>query len=138
MCASCEPCCTIVDERNAVHRVTGHRRTIAQSDTRKLALPGPILGRLPGMVSLKDETMSPAAQPTAMHEEPNTRLNPFRTAPNLLTLLRICLAPFLVAAILEGHYVLSFVLFVAAGLTDALDGALARCAEAALHARPIS
>ena len=54
------------------------------------------------------------------------RLNRFRTAPNLLTLLRICLAPFLVAAILEGHYALSFVLFVAAGLTDALDGLLAR------------
>jgi cardiolipin synthase len=40
--------------------------------------------------------------------------------------LRICLAPFLVAAILEGEYALSFVLFVAAGLTDALDGTLAR------------
>jgi cardiolipin synthase len=43
-----------------------------------------------------------------------------------LTLLRICLAPFLVAAILEQHYALSFGLFVAAGLTDALDGLLAR------------
>jgi cardiolipin synthase (CMP-forming) len=54
------------------------------------------------------------------------RFNPFRSAPNFLTLLRICMAPFLVAAILEGHYELSFVLFVAAGLTDLLDGALAR------------
>ena len=61
-----------------------------------------------------------------MHEEPNHRLNPLRSAPNLLTLLRICLAPFLVTAILEGHYVLSFSLFVAAGLTDAFDGLLAR------------
>ncbi len=61
-----------------------------------------------------------------MAEVATTRLNPFRTAPNLLTLLRICLAPFLVAAILEGHYGLSFVLFMAAGLTDALDGTLAR------------
>ena len=50
----------------------------------------------------------------------------YRTAPNLLTLLRICLAPFLVAAILERHFALSFGLFVAAGLTDALDGLLAR------------
>ena len=70
--------------------------------------------------------MLSAAQPTAVHEEPRFRLNPLRSAPNLLTLLRICLAPFLVAAILEGHYKLSFALFVAAGLTDALDGALAR------------
>lgn len=46
--------------------------------------------------------------------------------PNLLTVARICLAPFLVAAILEHRYLLGFVLFVAAGLTDALDGALAR------------
>jgi cardiolipin synthase len=61
-----------------------------------------------------------------MYDDSSTRLNPFRTAPNLLTLLRICLAPFLVAAILEGHYALSFVLFIAAGLTDALDGPLAR------------
>jgi cardiolipin synthase len=61
-----------------------------------------------------------------MSDESNTRPNPLRTAPNLLTLLRICLAPFLVAAILESHYLLSFVLFVVAGLTDALDGLLAR------------
>ncbi len=54
------------------------------------------------------------------------RPNPLRTAPNLLTLLRICLAPFLVAAIFGNNYALGFGLFVAAGLTDALDGVLAR------------
>jgi cardiolipin synthase len=54
------------------------------------------------------------------------RLNPFRTAPNLLSLLRICLAPLLVTAILDNHYALSLGLFVAAGLTDLLDGLLAR------------
>jgi cardiolipin synthase len=58
--------------------------------------------------------------------ETTPRLNPFRAAPNILTLLRICLAPFLVAAILEDRFALSFGLFVAAGLTDALDGTLAR------------
>jgi cardiolipin synthase len=61
-----------------------------------------------------------------MADAASIRLNRFRTAPNLLTLLRICLAPFLVAAILEDHYALSFGLFVVAGLTDALDGTLAR------------
>ena len=61
-----------------------------------------------------------------MSDVSSTRLNPFRTAPNLLTLARICIAPFLVAAILEGRYGLSFYLFLAAGLTDALDGTLAR------------
>jgi cardiolipin synthase len=54
------------------------------------------------------------------------RLNRFRTAPNLLTLLRICLVPMLVTAVLDKHYALGFGLFVAAGLTDALDGLLAR------------
>ena len=58
-----------------------------------------------------------------------TAINPLRTAPNLLTLLRICLAPFLVTAILENRFTLSFVLFIAAGLSDALDGALARWLE---------
>jgi cardiolipin synthase len=58
--------------------------------------------------------------------ETTPRLSPFRAAPNILTLLRICLAPFLVAAILEDRFALSFGLFVAAGLTDALDGTLAR------------
>jgi cardiolipin synthase len=61
-----------------------------------------------------------------MADAAHPRLNPIRTAPNLLTLLRICLAPFLVASILDQHYGLSFGLFVVAGLTDALDGTLAR------------
>jgi cardiolipin synthase len=61
-----------------------------------------------------------------MADVATTRLSLFRTLPNLLTLLRICLAPFLVATILDGNYGLSFGLFVAAGLTDALDGTLAR------------
>lgn len=62
----------------------------------------------------------------AMADAATERSNRFRTTPNLLTLLRICLAPFLVSAILENRFALSFGLFVAAGLTDALDGTLAR------------
>ena len=61
-----------------------------------------------------------------MTEVQTPRPNPLGTAPNLLTVIRICLAPFLVAAILENRFGLSFALFVAAGLTDALDGLLAR------------
>jgi cardiolipin synthase len=40
--------------------------------------------------------------------------------------MRICLAPILVAAVWEGRFALGLGLFVAAGLTDALDGMLAR------------
>jgi cardiolipin synthase len=36
------------------------------------------------------------------------------------------MVPFLVLAILEGHYRTAFVLFVAAGISDGLDGLLAR------------
>lgn len=53
-------------------------------------------------------------------------LNALRTAPNLLTILRICMAPFLVAAILERRFQLGLALFIVAGLTDAFDGLLAR------------
>ena len=61
-----------------------------------------------------------------MSDSPTSRFNPLRTMPNLLTISRICLAPFLISAILERRFQLSFILFVVAGLTDALDGALAR------------
>lgn len=68
----------------------------------------------------------PKARKFTMPEDQQLRLNPLRNAPNLLTLMRMCMAPFLVAAILEGHFLLSFILFIAAGLTDGLDGLLAR------------
>ena len=61
-----------------------------------------------------------------MNTNSSPRINPFRSAPNLLTFLRICLAPFLVSAVLENRYKLGFILFVVAGLSDALDGLLAR------------
>jgi cardiolipin synthase len=63
---------------------------------------------------------------STMTDKTNLRWNAYRTAPNLLTLLRICLAPILVVAILENRFVLGLILFLAAGLTDALDGLLAR------------
>jgi cardiolipin synthase (CMP-forming) len=59
-------------------------------------------------------------------DHPAQRFNPLQTMPNLLTVARICLAPFLVSALLDRRFTLSFALFVVAGLTDALDGALAR------------
>jgi cardiolipin synthase len=49
-----------------------------------------------------------------------------RAAPNLLTLLRLFILPFLVIEILDGDYNVAFTLFVLAGITDALDGLLAR------------
>jgi cardiolipin synthase len=53
-------------------------------------------------------------------------LNQFRAAPNLLTLMRLFIIPFLVIEILDGHYKMAFGLFMLAGISDALDGLLAR------------
>jgi cardiolipin synthase len=53
-------------------------------------------------------------------------LSQFRAAPNLLTLMRLFIIPFLVIAILDEHYATAFGLFILAGISDALDGLLAR------------
>ena len=50
----------------------------------------------------------------------------FRSAPNLLTLLRLFLLPFLVNATLDHHWNLAFALMMFAGFSDAFDGLLAR------------
>jgi cardiolipin synthase len=48
------------------------------------------------------------------------------TVPNLVTLLRLMLAPFVAADILGGFYGRAVGLFLVAGLTDVVDGLLAR------------
>jgi len=47
-------------------------------------------------------------------------------APNQLTLLRLCIIPFIVLAIFDQSYRTAFGLFILAGITDGLDGSLAR------------
>lgn len=46
--------------------------------------------------------------------------------PNLLTMLRFVLIPFIVGALNEGNYILAFVFLTLSGLTDILDGFIAR------------
>ena len=53
-------------------------------------------------------------------------MSQLHAAPNQLTFLRLCLVPFLLLAVLENHFGLAFGLFVVAGVSDALDGLLAR------------
>jgi cardiolipin synthase len=48
------------------------------------------------------------------------------TAPNQLTLLRMTFVPFIVINMVEGHYNWALILFVLAGMSDGLDGLLAR------------
>ena len=55
-----------------------------------------------------------------------TALRQFRAAPNLLTMLRLFVLPFLVITILNRHWGLAFGLLWVAGVSDGLDGLLAR------------
>jgi cardiolipin synthase len=48
------------------------------------------------------------------------------TIPNILTLLRLLAVPVFIIASFRGHYMLAFVLFVGAAVTDLLDGMIAR------------
>jgi cardiolipin synthase (CMP-forming) len=48
------------------------------------------------------------------------------TIPNLLTALRIFLAPFFMFTVLNGKYLVAFVILAVAALTDFLDGLIAR------------
>jgi cardiolipin synthase len=54
------------------------------------------------------------------------KLSQLLTAPNQLTLLRMLFLPFIVNSFLDQHYTTALVLFVLAGLSDGLDGLLAR------------
>jgi cardiolipin synthase len=49
-----------------------------------------------------------------------------RAAPNLLSLLRLFIIPFLVIEILDGRWELALSLFMFAGFSDGMDGLLAR------------
>jgi cardiolipin synthase len=53
-------------------------------------------------------------------------LHQLRTAPNLLTLLRLIFLPFIVITVLKGRYDWALAIFVIAGISDGLDGLLAR------------
>jgi cardiolipin synthase (CMP-forming) len=54
------------------------------------------------------------------------KLSQLLTYPNQLTLLRMSFLPFIVIKLVDGHYGVALVLFVLAGMSDGLDGLLAR------------
>ena len=49
-----------------------------------------------------------------------------RNIPNILTLFRIVLIPFIVISIMKDDYIVALIFFVISGLTDVLDGCIAR------------
>lgn len=54
------------------------------------------------------------------------KLSQLLTYPNQITLLRMIFLPFILIRLVEGRYGLALALFVFAGLSDGLDGLLAR------------
>lgn len=54
------------------------------------------------------------------------RPNTLWTVPNILTVIRICITPVFVAAFVNDEIEVAWWCFIAAGVTDALDGFLAR------------
>ena len=57
------------------------------------------------------------------------KLSQVLSFPNQLTLLRMVFLPFIIIKLVEGHYQAALILFTLAGLSDLLDGLLARTLE---------
>jgi len=95
----------------------------------------------PGTVEDRQAASPPAVNPGALSRTPGLEeldahsrgrtwtariARQLRSAPNQLTLLRLVFIPFIVIAVLDGAYGWAFALFVLAGISDGLDGLLAR------------
>ena len=50
----------------------------------------------------------------------------FKHVPNILTIIRFLLIPFIIFYIFTGNYILAFLFFTISGLTDIADGFIAR------------
>ena len=50
----------------------------------------------------------------------------FKNVPNILTIIRFLLIPFIIFYIFTGNYILAFVFFTISGITDIADGFIAR------------
>ncbi len=48
------------------------------------------------------------------------------TIPNLISIIRLALVPYIILTLLEGRFMLAFFLFVAVGISDGVDGFIAR------------
>lgn len=50
----------------------------------------------------------------------------FKYVPNILTIIRFCLIPIIVLLLLNGNYIGAIIVFSISGITDILDGTIAR------------
>jgi cardiolipin synthase len=75
--------------------------------------------------AMNDTPVPEAGDLETLRSRVESRLRPL-TFPNFLTLFRMAMVPFVVLAISDREFGLAFVIFVLAGLTDSLDGFIAR------------
>src|SRR5215813_13931918 len=85
-----------------------------------------IVPRLPIRALSGDNHSVVSSLPANPLQRPALKLSQILTAPNQLTLARLAFLPFVIIKIVDGHYGWALVLFVLAGLSDGLDGLLAR------------
>ncbi len=94
-----------------------------------MSSPGDDAGRgtAPGSDSRSGErsAIHPAVVAQRAAQEVRDALRPF-TIPNGITLVRLALIPFFVLTVVGGDHSLALLIFVAAGISDALDGLVAR------------
>ncbi|XP_048735279.2 cardiolipin synthase (CMP-forming)-like isoform X2 [Ostrea edulis] len=107
--------------KNSVDLFSGHFRTQKQSI---------INNSIPGFTGIQRHfslsTCYKCKKPAeGVQDKPNKAEN-ILTVPNLLTTCRIISAPFLGYMITHGHYEMALGLFIVAGITDVLDGYIAR------------
>src|SRR6266568_4292780 len=77
-------------------------------------------------VAAKIVSVHSATQGAATARKASLKLSQILSAPNQLTLARMAFLPFIVIKLLDGHYRGALILFLLAGLSDGLDGVLAR------------
>jgi cardiolipin synthase (CMP-forming) len=83
---------------------------------------------LPRRIHPSDNFLVPSTVHSAesLQRQTRVKLSQILTAPNQLTLVRMAFLPFVVIKLVEGHYRGALILFLFAGLSDGLDGLLAR------------
>jgi len=84
------------------------------------AAPGPDRG-----VAVERAAPRPGGVAKRAAREVRAALRPF-TIPNGITLLRLAVTPFFVLAVVAGDHLVALGLFIAAGISDVLDGLVAR------------
>jgi cardiolipin synthase len=72
------------------------------------------------------QSLGAALRPILDGRDSAVKLSQLLTFPNQLTLLRMSFLPFIVIKLVDGRYGVALILFVLAGMSDGLDGLVAR------------